>query len=192
MANEALWSEWGKLTRFLHSTHLALTREAELWSTLELASPGTVELLGGHGGSRYSVSVEQHVATVQDHETLYASVLFASYALTEATAADQLGLDSRSMAGVEDWGSRLLKSVGKGWVNVFGELAGSVEVAVVRHAFAHGTRQIDAGAARRLSDAGSGWVAGPLPTLDYDSLQTYRSRLRSLLRQGITTKKVAN
>jgi hypothetical protein len=54
--------------------------------------------------------------------------------------------------------------VDKSWDDVFDDRPGAVEVAVVRHAFGHGTREIDDGAGNRLRAAGSAWVAGPLPT----------------------------
>jgi hypothetical protein len=191
MPDEAVWAEWKRLTRFLHSAHLALQREAQLWSTLELASPEAVELLGGHGPSKYSVALADHVSAVQDDETLYTAVLFATYALVEATAADHLGIDSRDLGGIEDWGARFLGKVGKSWEDVLDGCAGSVEVAVVRNALAHGTRELDQGAANRLGQVGSAWSLGPMPTLDYAGLQLYRSRLRSLLRQGTTDSRAA-
>jgi hypothetical protein len=181
-----IWDEWKRLTRFLHSAHLALQREAQLWSGLELAAPEQVELLGRHGASSYSVALADHISAVGDDESLYSAVLFSSYAIVEATASDRLGIDSRELGGVEDWGSRLLKQVSKSWDDVFDGCAGAVEVAVTRNALAHGSRVIDHGAANRLLQAGSSWVEGAMPALDYDSLQSYRSRLRSLLRQGTT------
>lgn len=118
---------------------------------------------------------------VLDEEMLYASVLIHSYALSESAAIDALGL-VRAAGGIETWGAQLLQRAGTDWTIVRDGESGAVEVAVVRNAFAHGTRRIDAAAAKRLQDVGAPKrSAGTQVSLTYDELRTYRGRLVSLL-----------
>jgi hypothetical protein len=112
-------------------------------------------------------------------------VLLHSYALAETAAANRLAMNSRAFRGIEDWGARLLSANGRDWINVSGGLAGAVEIAVRRNAFAHGSRTLDAEAQARLLDAG----AKPRPvgsrfTLTYAALRKFRARLLSLLSAG--------
>jgi hypothetical protein len=62
-------------------------------------------------------------------------------------------VDARDLRGIEDWGGRLLGRTNQSWDSVHHGLAGAVEVAVVRNAYAHGTRQIDVAAETRLRKA---------------------------------------
>lgn len=60
-----------------------------------------------------------------------------------------------------------------------------MEAAVVRNAFAHGTRLVDAMASKRLESAGApSRAVGSEVSLTYDDLRTYRSRLASLMNEG--------
>jgi hypothetical protein len=178
-----VWDEWGRITRFLEGARLAFARESDLWESLQIGAGTRIAVSTGHGS--YEVDVASHQAAVNDYETLFASVLIHSYALTESAAADHLGIDSREFKGIEDWGTRLLGAEGRDWSEVMDQLPGAVEVAVVRNALAHGTWQIDAAAERRLLAVGPTTRASGSPvTLDYKTLQEYRARLRSLLRYG--------
>ena len=134
---------------------------------------------------RYKVTLQQHIDAIDDAETLHASVLLHSYALAETAAANRLAMNSRTFGGIEDWGARLLSAKGRDWINVSGGLAGAVEIAVTRNAFAHGSRALDAEARARPLDAG----AKPRPvgsrvTLTYPELRKFRARLLSLLNAG--------
>src|SRR4051794_25483101 len=64
-------------------------------------------------------------------------------------------MELRSLGGIEGWGTRLLTGNDRDWSEVEGGLAGAVEVAVVRDAFAHGSRTIDSLARARLLAAGA-------------------------------------
>ena len=86
---------------------------------------------------------------------LLASVLIHSYALAENAAAKRLGGDARDFGGIEDWGTRLLATTGSAWGSLEEGLAGAVEVAVFRNAYAHGSRRIDASAASRTRTSAS-------------------------------------
>lgn len=181
----ALWVEWGRITRFLESARLAFARERGLWTTAEFEDREEVRLVSTNGGGSYSVSLEQHVEAVNDEQTLYASVLIHSYAIAEAGAAKKLGADQRTLGSIEDWGGRLLKANSTDWHLVTGGLAGLLEVAFVRNAFAHGNRTVAPKDQSRLARAGARpRTAGTPVTLSYDELRLFRSRLRSLMNVG--------
>ena len=179
------FDEWGRITRFLESGRRAFAREYELWSTLELGDRDAVKLSVTKPTGVYTVRVQQHLDAVADDQTFHAAVLLQTYALTEAAAADRLGVDARVFSGIEQWGTTLLEHAGAEWTDVKDGLPGAVELAVARNAFAHGTRTTDARAAKRLNDAGiRGRKTGTPVTLDYEQLVVFRSRLLSLLRAG--------
>jgi hypothetical protein len=176
-------AEWERLTRFLESARIAFLRERAAWEGVE--NPAAVRVASAAFQASYRVGLDQHLAALDEGEMLYASVLLHSYALCESAAADRLRLDPRDTAGIEDWGARLLRAAGRDWTEVKGGLGGAVEVAVVRNAFAHGTRTIDAGAHARLSAAGAQTRnIGARVTLTYPWLRGYRNRLLALMRAG--------
>jgi len=180
---DAVWDEWLRITRFLQGARLAFARENDMWASLQIQGP--VKLAVSEPKGKYQVALDDHLAAVQDDETLFASVLIHSYALAESAAADQLSMSARAFRGIEDWGHRLLDTEGKAWSDLRAGLAGAVEVAVVRNAFAHGTRVIDGAANRRLVAAGGvNMPAGTVVSLTYDALQVYRECLRHLLNLG--------
>jgi hypothetical protein len=181
----SLWDSWAELTRFLESARLAFARERTLWASLELANRERAKLKVKVkvGDGWYTARLDQHVQAVADEEMLYASVLIHSYALAESAAIDALGLD-RAPRGIEHWGAQLLRA-GTDWTAVEDGESGAVEVAVVRNAFAHGTRRVDAAASKRLSAAGAPRRSdGAQVSLTYDELRTYRTRLAGLLNEG--------
>lgn len=180
-----VWTEWGALTRFLESARVAFARERNLWHSLELADREAVTITTQTGTRHYAVSLEDHIAAVDDEVTLFASVLIHTYALAEDAACRQVGLDSRTAGGIEVWGKRLLDAYDRDWTGVLDSESGAVELAVVRNAFAHGTRTIDDSGAKRLASAGSPPRSpGDPVSLTYEELRLYRDRLRSLLRTG--------
>jgi hypothetical protein len=179
------YDEWGRLTRFLESARLAFARERSLWASLGIDEPEQVRISAPAGHGRYSVGLHQHIDAVDDAETLHGSVLVHSYALAESAVADRLAMDSRLLGGIEDWGARLLNANGRDWSDVKGGLAGAVEVAVARNAFAHGSRTLDVAARTRLLAAGAQTrPAGSHVTLAYTDLREFRARLLSLLNVG--------
>ena len=179
------YAEWGRLTRFLESARLAFAREQELWASMVIRDQENVRISGAAPAERFEIPVKAHIDAVTDAETLHASILVHSYALAECAAADRLALDARNFGGIEDWGARLLRTTHTDWTAVKGGLAGAVEVAVVRNAFAHGSRVIDAAAERRLMKAGAATRgAGSAVTLTYEELRAFRARLLSLLNIG--------
>jgi len=102
-ATSPVWEEWGRITRFLESARLAFARERNLWTSLEIESAEDVKLSALTGQGAYRVSLNKHLAAVQDEDTLYASVLVHNYALVETAAADLLSADARDFGGIEDW-----------------------------------------------------------------------------------------
>jgi hypothetical protein len=129
--------------------------------------------------------LKKHLDAVRDEEILLASVLIHSYALTEAAATERLGGDARDFGGIEDWGTRLLATTRSTWDSLEEGRAGVVEVAVVRNAYAHGSRRIDEFAANRLQAVGiTSPTRGDLVTLDYPTVIAFRGRLRALMNRG--------
>jgi len=180
-----IWSEWGRLTRFLESARLAFARERNLWASLELRSAEDVKLSAATTHGIYKVALTQHLAAVRDEETLLASVLMHSYAFAETAAAERLCCDARDFGGIEDWGMRLLATTGSTWDSLDEGVAGAVEVAVVRNAYAHGGRRVDELAANRLRAVGRTKPnAGDVVVLDYPTLRVFRGRLRALMSLG--------
>lgn len=176
------WDEWDRLTRFLESARIAFARERDYWAStrIEGAAQGRISAPEGH----YKVSPRRHIDAINDAETLHGSVLVHSYALVESAAAEKLE-DPRSFGGIEDWGARLLVANGRDWDDVKDGLAGAVEVAITRNAFAHGSRTIDALARTRLLRAGARTrPAGSRVTLTHAELREFRDRLKSLLNAG--------
>jgi len=134
----------------LESARLAFARERDLWTAIELDRREDVRLKASAGKTNYMVSLDQHLLAIQDEGRLITSVLIHSYALAESAALDHLQLGSRSVAGVEDWGTRLLSANSQDWSQVLGGFPGAVEVAVARNAFAHGNKRIDVSTERRF------------------------------------------
>ena len=185
LVSPQLWDEWKRITRFLGSARIAYAREAQVWSSLEIANPDEVVLTSPAGKGNYRVLIAEHLDAVQDETTLHAAVLLQTYTITEWAALEVLGLDSRKVSGIEDWGDRLLTRNGKSWTDTRGGQRGLVQTAVTRNAFAHGSRSLDAQAARRLAAAGvTGRSAGDPVTLTIRQVHEHRSRLKSLLRAG--------
>ena len=180
-----VWREWRRLTRFLESARLAFARESNLWTSLELRSADEVKLSAATPHGIYKVGLQQHLEAVRDEEMLLASVLIHSYALAETAAAERLGGDARDFGGIEDWGERLLATTGSTWDALTEGVAGAVEVAVVRNAYAHGDRRIDESAANRLRGVGMTSPArGDMVVLDYAMVKVFRGRLRTLMDRG--------
>ena len=96
------YDEWGRLTRFLESARLAFARERESWASSGIEYPEQVRITAPQGHD--SVALHKHMDAVDDAETLDGSVLVHSYALAEAAAAERMQMNSRSLAGIEDWG----------------------------------------------------------------------------------------
>jgi hypothetical protein len=177
------YDEWGRLTRFLKSARTAFARERDLWASLGIDDPEQVRIALPE--ERNPVALHHHIAAVSDSEPLHGTVLVQSYALVESAAAEKLATPQRSLGKIEEWGTKLLASNDRDWSTVEGDRAGAVEVAVMRNAFAHGLRSIDAEAHARLLDAGARTrPVGSIVTLTYDELCEYRRRLRSLLNKS--------
>jgi hypothetical protein len=173
------------LTRFLESARIALARERDLWTSLELDKRGDIRIKAPLGKGTYNVTLDQHLMAIQDEQTLLRSVLVHSYALAESAAMNHLGLDARSVWGVEDWGLRLLSANGHDWKDLPDGLAGVVEVAVARNACLHGNHRVDQLMEKRLRRSGvTKWTIDTCVTISYAELREYRFRLRTLLTLG--------
>lgn len=185
LSSQTLWSEWKRITRFLNSTQIALARERLLWESLELDRAADTRLHVPADKGEYVVRLNEHLESLETLTTLHAAVLIQSYAVAEAAACDRLGRDQRAVGGIEDWGQALLAANGQVWDQVHGGLAGAVEVAVARNAYAHAAHLVDAKAEARLAKAGSArWTAGSSVELQLADVIEFRVRIRSLLRYG--------
>lgn len=175
-----VWKEWKRITRFLESGRVAFARERSLWESLQIDASDEVTLVIPPG--RYRVSLAEHLEALSDEQTFYASVLLHSYAVTESAALEHLGEKNGSVGGIEDWGQKLLDANGKDWPS---SKVDAVEVAVVRHAFAHSNLVLDRSQHNRLTAAGetTRTVGSPI-AISYDDLVEYRDRLKMILRNG--------
>lgn len=179
-----MWDEWGRLTRFLESTRIALAREDMLWRELELKNSEDAKLRVVNGKRNYEVFLSQHRDAVADEWILFASALMYSYALVEAVAEDSLGKPPSKMGGVEVWAEALLQQAGNAWADVKGGKAGIVEVSIVRNIIAHGSKAYSQSDVNRILAAGGAieWKQGDAAVLTYDVVTDFRARLKSLLR----------
>ena len=178
----ALWTEWGRLTRFLKSARMAFERESQLWSTLQISEPEGVTVRVNDGRSLYQVSLAQHKEALQDEQLFLASVLIHSVALFESACGGLMGGDLSG--GVEVWGARILEGASASWADVAGGEAGVVEVYAIRNCLAHGSRFMDRTNFNRIKsrDPGTAWVVGAPIVLSVEGLEGMRARLRSFLR----------
>lgn len=185
-ASLEVWAEWRRITRFLESVRLAFARERSTWASLAISSPEKISLKASADVGEYEISLGEHLEVIDDAESLYAAVLIQTYSLTEYAASLAVGAaGERLTGGIESWGAKMLALRGNSWSDVLDGLGGVVEVAVVRDAFAHGTRKIDATAEGRLRGVGvETRLAGDAVTLNHAQLRKYRARLKSLLRVG--------
>lgn len=167
------------------STRVAVARERAFWDQLDFTNRSTLKVKAVVGETKYPIRLVDHVSALEDEGTLMAATLVLSYALAESAAVDRLGLDSRSVAGIEDWGGRLLRAAGGDWSSVTGGRVGAIEVGVVRNVIVHGQSAIDEKNHARLEKAGSqAFALGDPVELTYDRVVAYRARLRSLLAVG--------
>ncbi|TXL61474.1 hypothetical protein [Aeromicrobium terrae] len=181
---KALWDRWGALTVSLLSMRVAIEREHALWEHLDVTNRAETRIKSSVGG-KFKIKITDHAAALEDQSTLASAALVLSYSMAEAAALERLGLDSRKVHGIEEWGARLLESNTSSWDDVEGGLAGVVEVAVIRNLVVHGPLTIDAASAKRLRKAGCTTLdAGDQVVLDLDIVGGYRHRLRHLLEAG--------
>lgn len=180
-----IWDRWGALTRSLMSIRIAMQRERGLWDGLDFTNRSHVKIKETVGDGKFTVRLVDHVAAIDDEATLLAAALVLSYSIAESAATESLGLDSRQVTGIEDWGARLLAANGRDWSLVDGGLAGAVEVAVIRNLIVHGADRVDNKSHARLVRAGcSAMQLGSPVVLEHPIVGTYRARLRSLLMAG--------
>jgi hypothetical protein len=179
------WEEWGLITYFVESARLAFARERDLWTSLEIRDLEDARLSSSNGNGTYRVPLAKHLEAIRDEDILLGSVLVHSYAIAESSAAQRLSMDARDFRGLEDWGARLLATTQSSWESPRDGLAGAVEVAVVRNAYAHGERHISPSAQDRLHRAGGSRAGqGSAIRLDYPTLKVFRGRLRDLMDVG--------
>lgn len=149
-----LWSRWGALTRSFISTRIAIERERSFWESLNFTNRSNLKIKARARGGAFTIRLVDHSRALEDEGTLVAAALVLSYSVAESAATDHLGVESRRVAGIEDWGTRLLKLAGATWNQVEGGLAGTVEVGVIRNLIVHGSDRLDPKSHQRLLTAG--------------------------------------
>lgn len=183
-----VWDEWKRLTRFLECSKIAFRRELGIWDSLEVPDLEAIRIATQNGRSTFKLNAREHADTLQDESLLYFIVLTYSYSLCECYARVKLGLgeSERLESGIEAWGERVLKTTGCTWSDVLGGRSGLIEVAIARNFISHGSRSIGQSTLNRFQSAGElcPWKVGDIFTLDYDTVEVYRSRLKSLMRVG--------
>jgi hypothetical protein len=167
---------------------VAFAREERLWGSLDIADNTLAQIKTVTGPSTFVVSVKDHVSTLKDYTFVFSLVVVYTYSLAEAFARTKLGMAEQDEleGGIESWGKKLLNRTGHTWSDVLGGQSGVVEVSCVRNAIAHGGTRISASMVSRFKDNGliCPWSPGATIALDYDLTETYRSRLKSLMRLG--------
>jgi len=181
-----MWSEWKRTTRFVSSVRLALARETQLWSSLELEEDSPAVIDTTLGTSQYRVNLDAHLNAIKDEHLLCAMALLYSYAVAEAAVAEKLGRETDALGQVEARGRELLVAATRDWADVLDGKTGIVEVAVVRNALAHGCSTYEQRHHNRVASAGHAptWNVGDPIILTFETLKSYRSRLKSLVRMG--------
>lgn len=181
-----VWNEWSRITRFLESSRIAFDREAMLWNSLEIKDKKSLSLVTRDGPSTYSVVLSEHLKALKTHDVLFSLVLGSTYALAESYARLKLGLrdDQDLSGGIESWGKSMLDATGHDWTKVLGGLAGMVEVSAVRNAYAHGAKTVNQKMLNRFIAHGhpAPWALGDEIQLTYELVETYRARIKSLMR----------
>lgn len=193
LEEKLIWDEWKRITRFLESSRIAFGREELLWSSLEVKEKKDVSLVTTEGLSAYSVALSDHLKALRNYDVLFSLVLGATYALAESYGRLKLGLgdDEDLTGGIESWGKKLLDATGHDWSKVLGGLAGIVEVSAVRNAYAHGARTVNQKMVNRFTAHGlvCPWSLGDEVSLTYELVETYRARIKSLMRFGNNKKR---
>jgi hypothetical protein len=188
-----IWGEWKKITRFFESSRIAFRREDLLCSSLEQVAEQPVVIKTVSGPSTYRILLTDHLKAIRDDAILFSIVLTASYGLAESFARIKLGLsdDENLGGGVEAWGHKLLQRTGHGWSDALDGLAGAVEVAAIRNALAHGVKTVNESLINRFVAQGltCPWSIGSKIVLDYQTVEQYRSRLKSIMRFANNTKR---
>lgn len=192
-AEQLIWSEWKRITRFLESSRISFSREYLLWSSLELKDRDGVSLTTSEGPSQYSVALSDHLKALRSLDVLFSLALGATYALAESFAREKLEIsdDEDLSGGIESWGKKLLDRTGHDWTKVLDGLPGMIEVSAVRNAYAHGIRTVNQKMVNRFVSHGlpCPWAVGDEIALSYELVETYRARIKSLLRLGSNKKR---
>jgi hypothetical protein len=182
---QLIWTEWGRITRFLESSLIAFNREDLLLSSLEIKDSQDITLSTEEGKSTYKISLEHHLHALHSHDVLFSTVLHSTYALAEAFARLKLEMtdEEELTGGIESWGKSILAKMGHTWQDV-GTVVPYIELSAVRNAYAHGLRNVNQKMVNRFTDHGHicPWTLGEKIDLDYAGLEKYQSHLKTLMR----------
>ncbi len=196
------WGDWLRLTRLLWSGRIAFAAEVER----RAKAPREDVVAAADAGGRYTTSIDNHIAALQDPDVFYQMTLLQSWALLERHAKlakhivetehwSLLSLSANDAAhafvtaatlvgGVDVWGERLMRDVGQSWDQVFGGKVGLVEVSIMRNAIAHGLEHMPCEMLENARNRGASLplLAGDPIRLTFDQLHEYRGRIRSFCR----------
>jgi hypothetical protein len=197
------WEEWGAITRIHGSAMIAFDHSKQV--LMNTASAET-ELVHSESGSSFKALLVDHLARIANGEDLHKMALlryygafetftrFADYIISSGDFAlvrrplvvDEIeAIESLQLkGGVEAWTDMIIKQLRQNWSDVYGGMAGLVEVSLMRNAIAHGVRQmnqnmLDSAIARRTTLP---FQTGQAITISFELLNEYRGRLRSYCR----------
>jgi len=85
IANSApIWPQWLALTRLLFSGQIAFSSEIARWASTEFDDEHGVRLRDRSLGTKYRVTLDQHLTALRDLSTFYGVLLLKGYSLMES------------------------------------------------------------------------------------------------------------
>lgn len=201
-----IWPQWQQLTRLLFSGQIAFNAELARWNATEVDADHGVRLRDRTMGSKYRVTLEQHLSAITERGTFYGVILVKAHSLMEAhgkyvrhilNAADY-ALIARPPAdaelqviheielprGIEVWGQKLLRDMGRDWQTIDGK-TGLVQTSIIRNAIAHGYPRVTHGMAQRATARGADlpYAVGDEITLSFEQCRQHLARMKSFCRR---------
>jgi hypothetical protein len=184
-----IWTEWGELTRLIQSSRIAFDREVNYRRN----SKEEVQSVGEK--FKYEIQIKDHIKTLETEHLICLAFLTLALSICERFVRGKLGLgpEVELSGGIEAWGGKVLRlaarvpqdqPISDEWSKVDGGLAGCIEVQEARNSNLHQGNRISQRSINRFVDHGhvSPWKLNDEFSLDFDLLETYRGRLKSLMR----------
>lgn len=186
---QRVWERYRDLSRFLHSSKIAMSREQILWSSLELSDADAVRIsVPSSGGvGTYAVAIGEHLGALQDVETLSGLVLLGTCSLAEQLTRISLNAEDLDRSGITVWGRDALAANGQDLSGLGNGRTDLIEAYATRNLFVHGYDTWTQRAANRVSDAGGTPPQAGSPLRISRRLDSYRAAIKSYMRlTGLT------